>query len=53
MDKPRWFVTWLLATVGTLLTYHDNFVWTELKLTPFALAIVIIENYRSRRQNGF
>ena len=51
MDKPRWFITWILAAMSTIWTHNDSFWWAEAKIFPLCLAVIIIENIRSSRQN--
>ena len=51
MDKPRSFVTWVIACVACNLTYHDDFTWTLIKCFPLAFAAVLIERIRSNYQN--
>jgi hypothetical protein len=52
MDKPRWLVTWVLsASAADVAGHNDSLWWVFLKVLPFALAAVVIEQYRSYRQN--
>ena len=52
MDKPRWALTWLLAIVAVSYVKNDSFWWMVLKLIPFTIFARLVEEIRSRIQNG-
>jgi hypothetical protein len=51
MDKPRWALTWSLAALAVILSYHDSFWWAILKMLPFCVGASLIEHYRSDKRN--
>ena len=51
MDKSRWFVTYCIAELGVIVSWNDSLWWMFSKIFLFSAAAVVIEEYRSARQN--